>query len=146
MESRHKAQGRWEVSLEELRNCSRAHRPLLLWVEQGPPTPSKSYVRSQQPVSQNVTLFRARVFTEVIKLKWCHWKVKESFAQLSPTLGDPMDCSPPSFSVHGILQARILEWVAMPSSRGPSWPRDQIHIFFIASRAESLPSEPPGWH
>ena len=33
------------------------------------------------------------------------------------SLWDPMDCSPPGFSVHGILQARILEWVAMPSSR-----------------------------
>ena len=37
---------------------------------------------------------------------------------------DPMDCSPPGSSVHGILQARILEWVAMPSSRRSSWPRD----------------------
>ena len=48
-----------------------------------------------------------------------------------------MDCSPPGFSVHGILQARILEWVAMPSSRGSSWPRDQTHvscIFCIAGR------------
>ena len=36
------------------------------------------------------------------------------------TLCDPMDCSPPSSSVHGILQARILKWVAMPSSRGSS--------------------------
>ena len=36
-----------------------------------------------------------------------------------------MDCSPPGSSVHGILQARILGWVAMPSSRGSSWPRDQ---------------------
>ena len=40
------------------------------------------------------------------------------------TLWDPMDCSPPGSSVHGILQARILEWVAVPSSRGFSWPRD----------------------
>ena len=40
--------------------------------------------------------------------------------QLCPTLCDPMDCSPPGSSVHGILQARILEWVAMPSSRGSS--------------------------
>ena len=38
--------------------------------------------------------------------------------QLCPTLCDPMDCSPPGSSVHGILQARILEWVAMPPSRG----------------------------
>ena len=40
--------------------------------------------------------------------------------QLCPTLYDPMDCSPPGSSVHGILQARILEWVAMPSSRRSS--------------------------
>ena len=40
--------------------------------------------------------------------------------QSCPTLYDPMDCSLPGFSVHGILQARILEWVAMPSSRGSS--------------------------
>ena len=39
------------------------------------------------------------------------------------TLCDPMDCSPPGSSVHGILQAGIVEWVAMPSSRGPSGPR-----------------------
>ena len=41
-------------------------------------------------------------------------------AQLCLILGGPMDCSPPGSSVHGILQARILEWVAMPFSRGPS--------------------------
>ena len=44
--------------------------------------------------------------------------------KLCPTLCDPMDCSTPSSSVHGILQARILEWVAMPSSRESSQPRD----------------------
>ena len=44
--------------------------------------------------------------------------------QLCLTLCDPMNCSPPGFSVHGILQARISEWVAMPSSRGSSPPRD----------------------
>ena len=41
---------------------------------------------------------------------------------------DPMGCSPPGSSVHGILQARMLEWVAMPSSRGFSPPRDRTHI------------------
>ena len=55
--------------------------------------------------------------------------------QLHLTLCDPKDCSLPGSSVHGILQARILEWVAIPSSRGPSQPRDQTHIsglFYIA--------------
>ena len=46
-------------------------------------------------------------------------------AQLCATLGDPTDCSPLGSSVHGILQAGILEWVAMPSSRGSFQPRDQ---------------------
>ena len=50
--------------------------------------------------------------------------VRVSVAQSCPTLCDPMDCSPPGFSVHGILQARTLEWVAMPFSRGSSWPTD----------------------
>ena len=45
---------------------------------------------------------------------------KSSHAQSCPTLCDPMDCSLPGSSVHGILQARILEWVATPSSRGSS--------------------------
>ena len=43
-----------------------------------------------------------------------------SVTQLCLTLCDPVDCSPPGSSVHGILQARVLEWVAMPSSRGSS--------------------------
>ena len=50
-------------------------------------------------------------------------------AQSCPTLCDPMDCSPPVSCVLGILQARILEWVAMPFSRRPSQPRDQIQGF-----------------
>ena len=45
-------------------------------------------------------------------------------AQLCPTLCDPMDCSLPGSSVHGILQARILEWVANSFSRGSSPPMD----------------------
>ena len=45
-----------------------------------------------------------------------------------PTLCDPVDCSPPGSSVHGILQARKLKWVAVPSSRGSTWPRDWNHF------------------
>ena len=44
--------------------------------------------------------------------------------QLCLILCDPMDCSPPGSSIHRILQARILEWVAISSSRGSSQPRD----------------------
>ena len=49
--------------------------------------------------------------------------------QLCPSLCDPMDCSPLGSSVHGILQARILKWGAIPLSRGSSWPRDQTTSF-----------------
>ena len=45
-------------------------------------------------------------------------------AQSCPTLRDPVDCNPPGSSVHGIFQARILEWGAISFSRGSSWPRD----------------------
>ena len=50
------------------------------------------------------------------------------------TLCNPMDCSSPRSSVHGILQARILEWVAIPFSRGSSRPRDQTWASCIADR------------
>ena len=60
----------------------------------------------------------------------------------SPTLCDPMDCSPPGPPVHGISQARILEWVAISFSRGSSQPRDQTCISFIAGRFFSI--EPQG--
>ena len=61
-------------------------------------------------------------------------KSESEVAQSCPTLFDPVDCSPPGFSIHGILQARVLEWVAISFSRGSSRPRDRTW----------LPSEPPG--
>ena len=54
-----------------------------------------------------------------------------SITKSCPTLWDPMDCSLAVSSVHGIFQARILEWVAIPFSRGSSWPRDRTHISSI---------------
>ena len=53
-------------------------------------------------------------------------------AQPCPTLCDPVDCSPPGSSVHGILQARILEWVAISFCRGSSRPRDRRQVSCIA--------------
>ena len=49
-----------------------------------------------------------------------------------PTLCDPRDCSPPGSSVRGVLQARILQWVAMPSSRGSSPPRDRTWVSYVS--------------
>ena len=57
-------------------------------------------------------------------------------AQSCPTLWDPMNCSPPGFSVDGILQSRILEWIAILFSSGSSQPRDRPR-----SPADSLPFE-----
>ena len=61
--------------------------------------------------------------------------MKVLVTQLCPTLCNPMDCSPPGSSVHGILQARILGWVAMPSSRRSFQPRDWTHIFMSPALA-----------
>ena len=63
-------------------------------------------------------------------------------AQSCPTLRDPMDYSLPDFSVHGIFQARILEWVAIPSPR--DLPDPGIKPKSLALQAGSLLSEPPG--
>ena len=54
--------------------------------------------------------------------------------QSCPVLCDPMDCNMPGSSVHGILQARILEWVAMHSSRGSSQTRDGTPVSYVAGR------------
>ena len=59
-------------------------------------------------------------------------EVKVLVAQSCLTLCDPMDCSPPGSSVHGISQARILEWVVLPFIRGPSQCRDQTQVSHIA--------------
>ena len=52
--------------------------------------------------------------------------------QLCLTLCNPMDCSLPGSSVHGVLQTRILEWAAMPSSRGSSRPRNRTHVSSVS--------------
>ena len=76
--------------------------------------------------------------------KWCtelrspggiRWgEVAQSF----PTLCDPMDCSLQAFSVHGILQARILEWITVSFSRGSSRPRDRTQVSRIGGRCFNL--------
>ena len=61
----------------------------------------------------------------------CERKVKVLVDQSHPTLCNAMDCSPSGSSVHGILQARILEWVAISFSRGSSRPRDWTPVSYI---------------
>ena len=68
-------------------------------------------------------------FLQCIKVK-----SESEVAQSCPTLCDPMDCSLPGSSIHGIFQARVLEWVAISFSRGFSWPRDWTQVSCIAGR------------
>ena len=60
--------------------------------------------------------------------------MKVLVAQLCLSLCDPVDCGPPGSSVHGILQARLLEWVAILFCRGSSQPRDRTQVSCIAGR------------
>ena len=75
------------------------------------------------------------VYTYIyICIFWCYLVIKSC-----PTLCDPMDCSPPGSSVCGILQASILEWAAIPFSRGSSWPRDQTTRKFFTTEPPAKP-------
>ena len=77
------------------------------------------------------SIFKSRDIT--LPTKACIVKENE-VAQSCATLCDPMDCSPPGSSIHGIFQARIWEWVAISFSRGSSQPRDQTWVSLIAGR------------
>ena len=86
-------------------------------------------------------------FASIIKDR-CIWinamTLKVLAAQSCLTLCDSMDCNPPGSLVHGILQARILEWISIPFSRGSSWPKDQTlvscitGVFFTISRMQNI--------
>ena len=73
-------------------------------------------------------------FVKISQIYQKSWKVKAFVSQSCLTICNPIDCSPPGSSVHGILQARILQWFVMPFSRGSSWSRDQIWISYIPDR------------
>ena len=75
-----------------------------------------------------LTLLYSRNQHNIIKQLWKFWSISHV------RLCDPKDCSPPSSSVHGILQARILEWVTISFSRGSSQPRDWTWLSLIAGR------------
>ena len=90
--------------------------------------------RAKEPVSWDLNPPLISVYAHqlprctgrALSIHWA-WCVVLSCSVI-PTLRNPMDCSLPGSSVHGILQARILQWVAVPSSRGSSQPRDQTQV------------------
>ena len=70
------------------------------------------------------------------------WNVQVLVLHHVQLFSDSMDCNLPGFFVHGILQARILEWVAISFSRGSSWPKDRTQVSCIAAAAKLLQSCP----
>ena len=77
-----------------------------------------------------------------LKIQFFHLTSESEVAQSCLTLCDPMDCSLPGSSVHGIFQARVLKWVAISFSR--DLPNPGIEPGSPALQVDALPSEPPG--
>ena len=88
-------------------------------------------------VLQNVVHWRREWQTTSVFLPWepmNSMKSESEVSQSCPTLCDPMDCSLPGFSVHWILQAIVLEWIAISFSRGSSQSRDWTRVSRIVDR------------
>ena len=95
------------------------------------PPPGDPPDPSTEPTSWQAILY----YWALLKLTQCYMSIACTCAkslQSCLTLRDPADRSPSGSSVHGILQARILEWVAMPVSRGSSQPRDWTHVSYVS--------------
>ena len=97
-----------------------------------------NYLKMNNPPIKTLLLINKCVGKSVYLIhKGHHACVRAKLLQSCLTLCDPMDCNSPSSSVHGILQARTLQWLAMPSSRISFQPRDRTHTFcgsWIAGR------------
>ena len=103
---------------------------------------NKTYSRDSFPQTAHgmLTSLSLRAQDQLSTLPWCLLKTKQRKEWLKMrkkqmlvnqsclTLGNFMDCSPPGSSVHGIFQAGVLEWVAIPFSRGSFQPRDQTQV------------------
>ena len=82
------------------------------------------------------------IFTGWVSITCLESESESEVTQSCPTLCHPVDCRPPGSSVHGISQARVLEWAAISFSRGSSQPRDRTQVSFIPGRCFN--PEPPG--
>ena len=107
------------------------------------------------PQSQNIDKLVVRLIKEKKKKKRNKWQVlgmknenilHPKLLQLCLTLCDPMDCRPSDSSVFGILKAKILEWVSMPSYRASPWFGDPTYISCVSyiGKQGSLPLSSPG--
>ena len=88
---------------------------------------------SASSIHSSLTSTNAALYSCKYLERWFSWVMYACLvAQSYLTLCHPMDYSPPGSFVHGILQGRILEWIAMPSFRGPFKPRDQTCVSYIS--------------
>ena len=88
----------------------------------------------------------AKFLKYLLSWQWSGKKVKVLVAQLCPNLCNPMDCGPQGSSVCGIFQARVLEWVAVPFSRGSSQSRDQTLVSCVADGLFTAETTREAWH
>ena len=110
---------------------------LLLWVQSNKEAGRNACSKKEKRYKIKGYMFNLRPGT----LACLHAKSHKS----CPTVCNPVDCSPSGSSVHGILQAGIVEWVAMPSSRGSSQPIGQTRVSCLQHwQASSLSLPPPG--
>ena len=120
-----------------LSGLGQAHLPQDTKEEQVHPAPTPSL-----PSTSKVTSgYSPASALDRVPLVWAlrpRKKKQSEVAQLCPTLCDPMDCSLPGSSIHGILQARVLEWVAISFSRASSRPRDGTQVSRIAGRCFTI--------
>ena len=106
---------------------------------------NRSTVKTRKDAWDPVCVWGQTSDTSPNSHRWCDRVTTHtcgSVPRLCPSLRDPMDCSPPGSSVHGIFQARVLEWVAISFSRGSSRPRDRTPVSCFAGRF--FATEPPG--
>ena len=107
------------------------------------------FLMPQAPTHDQVLVLQAsrNVLTTVRIIFWSLTTIsfyESEVTQSCPTLCVPMDCSLPGFSIRGIFQARVLEWIALSFSRRSSWTRDQTQVSCIAGKCfTALLSETP---
>ena len=105
-----------------------------------------TYIKNSQNAIKSPTTTQSDNWFESILHQRRHF-LFVLIAQSCPTLRDPMDYSPPGSSVHGILQAKILQWVAIPFFRGSAQPRDWTWVYRIADRFFTIwATRKPSWH
>ena len=116
----------WSLGLEDPLEVGMATHPSILpWSWQ---STVHRVTKSQTQLKQLST--HTRILNNI--------RISSKSLQSCPTLCDPMDCSLPGFSIHGILQARTLEWVAISFSRASSRPRDRTRVSLIGGRRFNL--------